>query len=147
MTIKKKGTNMAIDFSTINLEIVDLSTNSSPDIFINQNGISFSKRVLEDLNYPQFVQYCVDIPSKIFAVRACKGNETKAAPFSKPKGEQIKNFACGSKNLRDTVFMLIPKGNNALRYKVTGEYNSENRIMYFDMTTAEISNYFKKSAK
>ena len=48
---------MAIDFSKINLEVIDINTNADPDIYINQNGITFSKRVLEDLNYPQNVQY------------------------------------------------------------------------------------------
>ena len=51
---------MAIDFSKINLEVIDINTNADPDIYINQNGITFSKRVLEDLNYPQNVQYAID---------------------------------------------------------------------------------------
>ena len=101
ITIKKKGTNMSINFSNITLEIVDLNINVSPDLFINQKAVSFSKRILEDLGYPQFVQYCVDAPNKIFAIRACKGNELKASPFSKPKGEQQKN--CTAANLRARV--------------------------------------------
>ena len=36
---------MAIDFSSITLEFVDISTNATPDIYINQNSITFSKRV------------------------------------------------------------------------------------------------------
>ncbi|MBR5143554.1 MAG: hypothetical protein IKW53_00755 [Clostridia bacterium] len=138
---------MKIDFSSIKLEIIDLNVNSCPDIFINQSGVSFSKRVLEELNYPQFVQYCVDASNKIFAVRACKGTETKATPFSKPKGEQTKNLSCTNKNLRDTILALIPNGNNHERYKVTGEYDAENRVIYFDMTTAQISSYFKNAAE
>lgn len=43
---------MAINFSTINLEVIYINTKAAPNIFINQNGITFSKRVLEDLNYP-----------------------------------------------------------------------------------------------
>ena len=144
MTIKKKGTNMKIDFSAINLEVIDLNTNSSPDIFINQNGISFSKRVLEELNYSPFVQYCVDAPNKIFAIRACKGTETKSTPFSKPKAEQTKQLTFTNKNLRDVMLTLIPDCDNKQRYKVTGEYDAENRVMYFDMTTAEASDFFKK---
>ena len=147
MTIKKEGTNMKIDFSAINLEIVDLNTNSTPDIFINKNGVSFSKRVLEDLNYPQFVQYCVDASHKIFAIRACKGTEAKAVPFSKPKGEQTKSLTFGNKNLRDTVLALIHNVDKNQRYKITGEYDAENRIIYFDMTTAEASSFFKNSAE
>ena len=134
---------MAINFSNINLEVIDLNTNASPDIYINQNGITFSKRVLEDLNYPQNVQYCVDATHKVFAIRSCKGNEVKASPFSKPKAEQTSTLTCSNKNLRDVIVAMIPGYNNKNRYKVTGEYDSENRVMYFDMTTAEEANYRK----
>ena len=128
---------MKFDFSTIKLEIVDLNTNSTPDMFINQYGISFSKRILEDLNYPQFVQYCVDASHQIFAIHACKGTETKATPFSKPKAEQTKTITCTNKNLREIILALIPESDSKQRYKVTGEYDVENRTMYFDMTTAK----------
>ena len=138
---------MAINFSNINLEVVDLNINSFPDIYINQKAISFSKRIIEDLNYPQYVQYCVDKNNKIFAIRACKGNELKATPFSKPKGEQQKHIACTNKNLRDVALALIPNCDRKQRYKITGEYDAENRVVYFDMTTAEISTYFKNDAE
>jgi hypothetical protein len=130
---------MAINFKSINLEVIDLSTNSTPDIFVNLNGITFSKRVLEDLNYPQNVQYCVDAANKIFAIRVCKGNDAKATPFSKPKAEQNTTLTCGIKNLREIIITLIPNYNPKKRYRVTGEYDSENRVMYFDMATAEES--------
>ena len=134
---------MSINFSNITLELVDLNVNVSPDLFINQKVVSFSKRILEDLGYPQFVQYCIDAPNKIFAIRACKGNELKASPFSKPKGEQQRNFASTNKNLRAVILSLIPNCDSKQRYKITGEYDSENRVMYFDMNTAEICTYFK----
>ena len=138
---------MAINFSSINLEVIDINTNITPDIFVNQNHISFSKRVLEDLNYPQNVQYCVDAAHKIFAIRSCKGNEAKATPFSKPKAEQSSTLTCGSKNLRDIITAMIPDFNPKRRYKITGEYDSENRVMYFDMTTAEESAYHRNTEK
>ena len=132
---------MAINFSTINLEVIDINTNATPDIFINVNCITFSKRVLEDLGYPQNVQYCVDAAHKIFAIRSCKGNEAKATPFSKPKVEQSSTLSCSSKNLRDVIVALIPGYDAKTRYKVSGEYDSENRVMYFDMTQVEEANY------
>ena len=147
MTIKKKGTNMKFNFSDIKLEIVDLNTNSNPDMFINQYGISFSKRILEDLSYPQFVQYCVNADHKIFAIRACKGTEAKATPFSKSKTEQTKTITCNNKNLREVILTLIPKGDSKQRYKVTGEYDAEKRTMYFDMNTAEVSSYHRQAAE
>jgi hypothetical protein len=145
--IKKKGTNMAIDFSTINLEVIDLNTNATPDIFINQNCVSFSKRILEDLNYPQFVQFGIDAPKKIFAIRVCKGNENRATPFSKPKTEQASPLTISNKNLREVMVALIPEYASDKRYKITGEYDSANRTMYFDMTTAKESSFYRKSAE
>ena len=138
---------MAIKFSDINLEVIDLNTNATPDIFVNVNGITFSKRVLEDLGYSQHVQYCVDAAHKIFAIRACKGNEQKAVAFSKPKADQPNALICSSRNLRGVVAALIPDVDEKKRYKVTGEYDSENRVMYFDMTTAKESAYRSSAQK
>lgn len=138
---------MAINFSNIRLEVVDLNTNANPDIYINQNGITFSKRVLEDLNYPQYVQYCVDASQKIFAIRSCKGTETKATAFSEPKAEQNGTVSSGNKNLRDVMTSLIPEYDSKQRYKVTGEYDFENRVMYFDMTSAVAASFFHKTAE
>lgn len=132
---------MAINFSNINLEVIDLSTNALPDIYINQNCITFTKRVLEDLGYPQNVQYCMDSTNKVFAIRVCKANEAKATSFSKPKAEQTTTLSCGSKNLRDIIVLMIPDYDARKRYKVTGEYDAENRVMYYDMSTAEESTY------
>ena len=132
---------MAINFSNIKLEVIDLSTNATPDIFINQTSITFSKRVLEDMCYPQHVQYCMDSTNKVFAIRFCKGNENKATPFSKPRGEQTTTLSCGNKNLRDVLVTMIPDYDAKKRYKITGEYDSENRVMYYDMATAEESIY------
>lgn len=134
---------MAINFSNINLEIIDITTNATPDIFINQGNITFSKRVLEDLNYPQNVQYCVDSANKIFAIRFCKGNEAKATPFSKPKAEQTTTLSVGNKNLHEVISKMIPEYDSKKRYKVIGEYDTENRVMYFDMATAEEACYRK----
>lgn len=132
---------MAIDFSKINLEVIDISTNADPDIYINQNGITFSKRVLEDLNYPQNAQYGFDPEHHIFAIRVCKSNESKAAAFSKPRAEQTTTLSCGNKNLKEIVAKLIPDYKEKKRYKVTGELDAESRVLYFDMTTAEESSF------
>ena len=127
---------MAIDFSKINLEVIDINTNADPDIYINQNGITFSKRVLEDLNYPQTVQYSIDPAQRVFAIKVCKSNESRAVAFSKPRSEQTTTLSNGNKNLKEVVVKMIPDYDPKKRYKVTGEYDAENRVMYFDMSTA-----------
>lgn len=137
---------MAIDFSKINLEVIDINTNADPDIYINQNGITFSKRVLEDLNYPQNVQYGFDPAQHVFAIKVCKSNEARATSFSKPRAEQTTTLSCGNKNLKEVVVKMIPDYDPKKRYKVTGKFDTENRVMYFDMTTAEVS-LFRASDK
>lgn len=132
---------MAINFKEINLEIIDINTNATPDIYINSNCITFSKRVLEDLNYPQHVQYGIDVEHRVFAIRVCKSNEAKATPFSKPRAEQTTTLSCNNKNMRDTVSRLISDYNPKARYKVVGFYDAENRTIYFDMSEAEMSFY------
>lgn len=132
---------MAINFSNINLEIVDINTNATPDLYVNQAGTTFSKRVLEDLNYPQFVQFSTDPAQHVFAIRACKGNEKKAFPFAKPRGEQPDTLKISNKNLHGILTVLIPNYTPKTRYKIIGELDVEKRIMYFDMATAQESAY------
>ena len=134
---------MAIDFSSITLEFVDISTNATPDIYINQNSITFSKRVLEELNHPQNVQFGTDVAQHIFAIKPCKSNEARATPFSKPKAEQTSVLSMGNKSLFEIVTKLMPdyKPGSGIRYKVTGVLDMENKIMYYDMTTAETTEF------
>jgi len=139
---RQKGTKMAIDFKNINLEVIDINTNATPDIYINIKGVTFSKRVLDDLNYPQNVQYCIDAENKVFAVRPCKGNEAKATAFAKPRNENKgSTLSCNNRNLHDVLVKMIPGYSKDTRYKVVGEFDSENRVIYYDMTTAEVSMY------
>ena len=77
---------MAIDFSALNFEVIDSSVNAYPDIFVNQNGVTFTKRVVEDLNYPAYILCQIDVKNKVFAIRMCKSNEPRGFKFSKPRG-------------------------------------------------------------
>jgi len=45
---------MNFDFSALNFETIDSNINAYPDMFLNQNGVTFTKKVLEDLGYPLF---------------------------------------------------------------------------------------------
>ena len=132
------------DFSKINLKVIDINMNSAPDMYVNQNGITFSKRAIEDLNYPAYVQYCVDVECSVFAIRACKGTESRAVPFVKGNNEQSKTISCGNKNIYEVVTRMIPDYQAKKRYKVEGHYNSENKIMYYDLQEAVLSNFFKE---
>ena len=51
---------MNFDFSALNFETIDSNINAYPDMFLNQNGVTFTKKVLEDLGYPAFVLCLLD---------------------------------------------------------------------------------------
>lgn len=132
------------DFSSINLKVIDININSNPDMYINQNNISFSRRVLEDMSYPAYVQYCLDAEQAVFAIRACKGNESRAVAFVKGQNEQSKVITIGNKNIHEVITRMIPEYQPKKRYKAVGHYDSENKIMYYDLREAVISNFFKE---
>ncbi len=79
---------MNFDFSALNFETIDSSINAYPDMYINQNGVTFTKKVLEDLGYPAYVLCLLDAKAKVFAIRMCKSNEPKGFKFSKPRGNR-----------------------------------------------------------
>ncbi|MBP8641184.1 MAG: hypothetical protein KBI01_09875 [Oscillospiraceae bacterium] len=136
------------DFKNINFEIIDLNVNATPDIYINKNNITFTKKVLEDLGYPANVQYCVSAETKVFAVRVCKSNEAKSTPFSKPKGEQITTLSTSNKNFIESVRVLMnDAGKPKLRYKVTGYFDTESRTIFFDMEEAVEDPFRSKKAE
>ena len=134
---------MAFDFSAITLEVIDINTNADPDLYVNVNGLTFSKRILEDMNYPQNVQYCSDPAHSVFAIRACKSNEARATSFCKPRAEQTSTFSSGNKNLKEVVCKMIPNYDRKKRYKVTGHYDPDSKTMFFVMTEAEVSEFRK----
>ena len=61
---------MSFDFSALNFETIDSNINAYPDMFLNQNGVTFTKKVLEDLGYPAFVLCLLDAKARVFAHRS-----------------------------------------------------------------------------
>ena len=95
---------MNFDFSALNFETIDSNINAYPDMFLNQNGVTFTKKVLEDLGYPAYRP----VPAGCERQRclrsvSCKSNEPKGFKFSKPKGEQKGVVTISNKNLLDPL--------------------------------------------
>ena len=61
---------MNFDFSALNFETIDSNINAYPDMYINQNGVTFTKKVLEDLGYPAYVLCLLDAKAKVFGFPA-----------------------------------------------------------------------------
>ncbi len=61
---------MNFDFSALNFETIDSNINAYPDMYINQNGVTFTKKVLEDLGYPAYV-LCLYMPRRRYSQSVC----------------------------------------------------------------------------
>ncbi len=140
------STATKIDFSALKLTVMDFNaySHTDPEIFVNRSSITFSRGVLENLNYPSYVQYLIDPKNHVFAVRACKGNETKAKPFSKPRDEQTATVSSSVKAMHDAVARLIPNYSDGKRYKVDGQFFVDEKVICFLMTDAEVKMFHKE---
>lgn len=139
---------MKIDFNSLNFETLDANTNATPDIFFNQNCLTFSRRVVEDLGYPAHILCMLDAKNRVFAVRACRKDESRAFKFSKPKEEQKSTIALSCKNLLDPLRKCMADSwEKGVRYKVTGFWVAEAKTMCFDLNEGVKSPYSTAEAK
>ena len=133
--IRKVNNTMKFDFSALNFETLDANVNAYPDIFINQNGVTFTKKVVEDLGYPAYVLCQLDAKNRVFAVRMCKSNEPRGFKFSKPKGEQKTTVSITNKNLVEPIRSAMGKEwERDKRYRVRGFWVAEAKTMCFDLS-------------
>lgn len=125
---------MNFDFSALNFETIDSNINAYPDMFINQNSVTFTKKVLEDLGYPAYVLCMLDAKAKVFAIRMCKSNEPKGFKFSKTKGEQKGVVTISNRNLLDPLRSITGvEWIAGKRYKVRGFWVADAKTMCFDL--------------
>lgn len=133
-----------MDFSNFKFEVLDITTNLDPDMFVSPSGVTFSKKVVSDLGYPAYVQFSLDKENGYLAVRVCKGSEMRATKFSKPAKEQTGTVQFKGAAFRSILQELIPDYNPKKRYKIVGQLEQESNIMYFDMNAAEITSAYGK---
>ena len=138
---------MKFDYNALNFETLDANANSSLDIFFNQNGLTFSRRVAEELGFPAHILCLLDAKNRVFAIRACRKDESRAFKFSKPKEEQKSTICLTSKNLLDPLRKCTADiWQKGVRYKVTGFWVPDAKTMCFDLTEGEPQRYFNGAA-
>ena len=101
---------------------------------------------MADLNYPTNVQFCLNPSQKIFAIKVCRSCDSKSAPFARKSTKTKGTLSISNKNLHKCLSALIPNYNPDTRYKLSGEYDLEHHIMFFDIKGAVKCEYqpFKK---
>lgn len=125
---------MNFDFSSLNFETIDSNSNVYPDMYLNQNSVSFTKKVLEDLGYPAYVLCLLDPKAKVFAIKMCKSNEPKGFKFSKTKSEQKGVVTIYNKNLLEPIREIIKEEcKPGKRFKIRGFWVADAKTMCFDL--------------
>ena len=76
---------MNFDFSALNFETIDSNINAYPDMYINLNGVTFTKKVLEDLGYPLMCCACW-MPRRRFSQSVCARATSRRALSSPSRG-------------------------------------------------------------
>lgn len=126
---------MKFDFNSLNFETLDVNINAYPDMYVNAGGVTFTKKVLEEMNYPAQVLCQLDVKNRVFAIRPCKASEPKGVKFSKPRSEQKGTVNIANKNLLEPIRRtMADRWEPDKRYKVTGFWVAEARAMCFDLS-------------
>lgn len=126
------------NFDDFQFEVIDVTIPGTPDMHITQNGITFSRRLVEDMGYPQFVRPLVDVKNKAFALKVCKADSDNAMRFSKPKGEQkgaVQYHASAIRLMLRSIMGDAWQEQN--RYHTTGVWFPEAKAMVFDLSAAK----------
>lgn len=138
---------MNIDFNSLEFVTIENVGKGTPIIYINAKGITFTRGVLDYLNYASHALFMIDVKNRVFAVRACKASDSKAFKFSKPKEEQKASVVFGSKNLIDPVIKCIGEPpTKGKRYTVTGFWVAEAKTLCFDLNEVELEKWSTKEA-
>lgn len=123
----------------LNFVIITKDEKDLPIIYINDRAISFTRGVLNYLKYPANVLFMIDAKKRVFAVRACEPNESRAFQFSLPEGKQKRTVTNRNKNVVEPVLKLIGGApEKGLRYKVIGYWIDETKTLCFDLNKENV---------
>ena len=69
------------DFSALSFETIDGNVNAFPDIFLNQISITFTRKVLDVLNYPTHILFMIDAKNAVFPFVLAKAMRVRLSSF------------------------------------------------------------------
>lgn len=139
---------MKYDFKNLNFETLDANQSMAPEIFINQTGVTFSKRAAELLGFPAFVLCQLDTKNKVFAVRMCRSDERRGFKFCKVKGEQRGMVSITNKNLLEPIRKTMEGvWQKDKRYKVQGFWVADEKTLCFDLSEGVQEAYRRRGGR
>ncbi len=127
-----------MDFSKYAFEVIDVSVRGTPEMYVNINGITISKKAIEDMSYPTYVRPLIDTTHKAFALQTCKQTDERAMKFSKARGEQDSGINLSATAVMRTIRTLMRDSwHDNKRYRIAGIYYPDAKAMVYDLSSAE----------
>jgi hypothetical protein len=129
----------------INFDIIDIPKGGPAEMQINKRYIAFTRSLLEEMGYPEYVFVGINAKEKKFAVKECKESDKRSYKFSRPKGAQKKPKHCMIIPVRKSVItMLGDMWDENKSYACKGKYDPEEKSMIFDLKECYIREVVKK---
>lgn len=135
-------------FKDFNLEVVTVERSRFEfSMTVNKNFITFSKGIVQELDYPSHVLIAFNKETKVMGIQVCRAKTRGSFSFSKPESEQKRTVQMMNKSLRETLMRIMPEWNETKRYKVDGIHILEDKAFVFELTKFEELPDFRKNDK
>ena len=121
-------------FKDFNLEVVTVERSSYDySMTINKNFVTFSKGIVQELDYPSQVLIAFNKDTKVMGIQVCRAKTRGSFKFSKPESEQKGIVQVMNKNLKETLLHIMPEWKPEKRYKVEGFHIPEDKAFVFEL--------------
>ncbi|MDG3181354.1 hypothetical protein MKN84_06460 [Streptococcus suis] len=133
-------------FKDFNLEVVTVERSSYDySMTINKNFVTFSKGIVQELDYPSQVLIAFNKDTKVMGIQVCRAKTRGSFKFSKPESEQKGIVQVMNKNLKETLLHIMPEWKPEKRYKVEGFHIPEDKAFVFELSKFEELADFRKN--
>lgn len=135
-------------FKDFNLEVVTVERSRFEfSMTVNKSFITFSKGIVQELDYPSHVLIAFNKETKVMGIQVCRAKTRGSFSFSKPESEQKRTVQMMNKNLRETLFYIMDEWNESKRYKIEGIHIPEDKAFIFELSKFEELPDFRKNDK
>jgi len=108
-----------------------------PTITITKNGLTFSKNAVYKLELSEYVNLYLNEQKKVLAVQCCPEKTNMSIQFAREDKDYVR---WNNQDFLQTLDKLMEWDHTKYKYKIVGEYYSNEKLLYFDLNSAEIEN-------
>lgn len=108
-----------------------------PTITITKNGLTFSKNALYKLELSEYVNLFLNEQKQALAVQACTEKTNMSIQFAREDKDYVR---WNNQDFLQMIDKIMNWDHTKYKYKIVGEYFSDEKLLYFDLALAEIEN-------